>query len=259
MDKLRLSAQLYTLRDFTKNKSDFLETLHKVAAIGYDSFQYSGVGFDDATYVKKCLDESQLILSATHTSPDLLKNNINKVINDHHLWNCKYVGIGMMPESYRLNEKGIIEFAKEYSEVGAKLKENGLKLVYHNHDFEFQKFNGRLIMDILLEESDSTCFDMELDTYWVQAGGGNPEEWIRKVNGRMEYIHFKDMAMNGRDQIFSPIGEGNLSWDSIIKACRETSVKWIAVEQDICEGSPFDALATSYNNLINRYKLQGEK
>lgn len=257
MKNLNLSAQLYTLRDFTKTKDDFKKTLLKIKEIGYQSFQYSGVGFNDPAYVAKCLRETEMILSATHTNPGRLLDDLSAVIDEHKSWNCEYVGIGMMPESYRTSEKGIIDFARQFSEVGQKLKENGLTLVYHNHHFEFMKYNGRLIMDILLEESDQRYFDFEIDTYWVQAGGANPVDWIYKVNNRMQYIHFKDMGINNSTQVFKPVGEGNLDWPSILKACRETDVRWCAVEQDTCEGSPFDALKASYDNLMDKYDFQG--
>ncbi|MBN2851654.1 MAG: sugar phosphate isomerase/epimerase [Clostridia bacterium] len=258
MKDLNLSAQLYTLREYTKTEEDFKNTLYKIKEIGYQSFQHSGAGFSNPAFVAKCLKETGLVLSATHTSPDRLLKDLPAVIDEHKQWNCEFVGIGMMPEAYRENEQSVISFARQFSEVGQQLKESGLTLIYHNHHFEFMKYNGRLIMDILLEESDKRYFDFEIDTYWVQAGGANPVEWIYKVNNRMKYIHFKDMGINVSTQVFKPVGEGNLNWPAILKACRETDVRWCAVEQDICEGSPFDALKTSYDHLMNRYHFLGE-
>jgi len=255
MNELKLSAQLYTLRDFTKTPTQFKETLYKIKNIGYKSFQYSGVGFSNPQFVRDCLDETGLVLSATHTSVDRLQSDLDNVIKEHKLWNCKYIGIGMMPPQYQKNEQTVMEFAKDFSQIGKILKANDLTLIYHNHDFEFQKYNNRLIMDILIEESDNRYFDFEIDTYWVQSGGANPVDWIYKLNNRMEYIHFKDIGMSNRNQIFKPIGQGNLNWNEIIKACRETNIKWVAIEQDTCEGSPFDALKISYNNLYNKYEF----
>ena len=55
-------------------------------------------------------------------------------------------------------------------------------------------------------------FNSELDTYWIQHGGGDPAAWIRKLKGRADIIHLKDMAMDGRTQLFAEVGEGNLNW-----------------------------------------------
>src|SRR5699024_3238669 len=146
-------------------------------------------------------------------------------------------------------KKDVLEFAKRASRVAKILADNDLKFIYHNHAFEFAKFDGKTIMDILLEETDEN-FGFEIDTYWVQAGGANPTDWIYKVKGRMEVVHFKDMGMDyENNQIMAEVGEGNLNWQDIIKACNETGVEWAPVEQDICQRDPFDSLEISINNL----------
>ncbi len=256
MKDIKISAQLFTLRNYTKTLGEFKDTLYKVKKLGYKSFQHSGAGPMDPGDIKNCLDETGMIMSATHTSALRLKNDIKGVIKEHHLWNCEFVGIGMMPEEYQNNYDGIVRFAHEYNEIGRILKKEGLRLIYHNHNFEFQKYNDKLIMDILMEETDPNSFEFEIDTYWVQAGGGDPVDWIYKLDGRMGYIHFKDMAMSGRDQIFAPVGEGNLNWEKIITACEETAVEWCAVEQDVCEISEFDCLGQSYDNLTIHYGMK---
>jgi sugar phosphate isomerase/epimerase len=257
MKDINISAQLYTLRNYTKTLPDFQNTLIKIKDIGYKSFQLSGAGPMDPADVKKCLDDTGLVMSATHISPQRLKEDLSGVIRDHNLWNCEFVGIGMMPEEYRDDYDGIVRFAREYDEIGRLLKKEGLQLIYHNHDFEFQKYNDKLIMDILMDETDPENFEFEIDTYWVQSGGGDPVDWIYKLDGRMRYIHFKDMAMSGRNQIFAPVGEGNLNWEKIITACEETAVEWCAIEQDICIMNEFEALAQSYGNLTLKYGMKG--
>lgn len=257
MIDFKISAQLYTLRHYTQTLPDYKETLMKVRQLGYKSFQHSGAGPFDPNDIKKCLDETGMIMSATHTSPQRLKDDLSNVIKEHKLWNCRFVGIGMMPEEYRESYEDIVRFAKEFNEIGKTLKKEGLQLIYHNHDFEFQKYNNKLIMDILMDETDPGSFEFEIDTYWVQAGGADPVDWIYKLNKRMRYIHFKDMAMSGRNQVFAPVGEGNLNWEKIITACEETAVEWCAVEQDTCEISEFDCLLQSYENLTIHYGLKG--
>lgn len=257
MIDFKISAQLYTLRNYTKTLPEYKDTLQKIRQMGYKSFQHSGAGPLDPKDIRRVLDETGMIMSATHTDPNRLKNDLPNVIKEHKLWNCEFVGIGMMPEEYRNDYDGVVRFAKEYDEVGKALKKEGLQLVYHNHDFEFQKFNDKLIMDILMEETSPESFEFEIDTYWVQAGGSDPVDWIYKLSNRMRYIHFKDMAMSGRNQVFAPVGEGNLNWEKIITACEETAIEWCAIEQDTCEISEFDCLAQSYDNLTIYYGLKG--
>ena len=112
--------------------------------------------------------------------------------------------------------------------------DQGMQFIYHNHAFEFEKFDGVTGLDILLEASDPEAFHFELDTYWIQAGGANPVTWIEKVAGRMKVVHFKDMGNAGANEpVMAEVGEGNLEWPEIIAACRKTGVEYAAVEQDI--------------------------
>ena len=114
---------------------------------------------------------------------------------------------GSMPGEYQSGKEGYQAFAKEASEIGRRLADNGLQFIYHNHHFEFMKFDGILGMDILLNESDPETFGFEIDTYWVQAGGANPVDWINKVGDRMQVIHYKDMAISKDvNQIMAGLG-----------------------------------------------------
>lgn len=246
---MKIAAQLYTLREFLKTAEDIEKTLKKVKEIGYEAIQVSGMGPIDPQDLKTIVDREDLTICATHIGFDRLQNDLEAVINEHKLWDCKYVGLGAMPEKYRKDKEGFINFVKETAVIADKLQENGLQFIYHNHNFEFIKFGKKTGLDILLENSDPQSFGFEIDTYWVQAGGADPAQWITKVAGRMDVVHFKDMAVNGREAIMAEVGEGNLNWDRIIQACQDIGVEWVCVEQDICQRDPFDSLSISLNNL----------
>lgn len=102
-----------------------------------------------------------------------------------------------------------------------------------------------------MKKTCSKCVFSELDVHWVQRGGCNPETWIRKLAGRIPVIHFKDFAMIEMNPVYCEIGEGNLEWNKIIQACRDTNVRWYSIEQD----SPFpgrdifDSMKISFDNL----------
>lgn len=249
MNNPRIAAQLYTIREYTKTPEAIEDSLKKVKNMGYNAVQVSGMGPIEDEKLKDLLAEVGLTVCATHIPFERMEEDIEGVIKQHKLWDCTYVGLGSMPGEFRSSKEGVIEFAKKASKIGKVLADNGLKFIYHNHAFEFAKFDGMTIMDILLEETDEN-FGFEIDTYWVQAGGANPVDWIYKVEGRMDVVHFKDMAMNHEnEQIMAEVGEGNLNWEEIIKACQETGVKWCPVEQDVCQRNPFESLEISLNNL----------
>lgn len=245
-----LAAQLYTIRDFTKTAADFSESMKRLRDIGYSAVQISAIGPIADEEVKQIVDDNGLTICNTHIGYDLLWNDADRVITQHRLWDCRHVAIGSLPKPYREEgEAGYIRFAKEASEVGKKLHEAGLTFSYHNHSFEFVRFGERTALDIIYEESDPNYLQAEIDTYWIQHGGGDPMAWIRRMKNRMPVIHLKDMVMVDGQQTMAEVGEGNLNWPAILEACEYAGVEWYAVEQDICQRDPFESLKISYDNL----------
>ncbi len=244
----QLAAQLYTVRDFTNTPAEIATTMKKVKQLGYDAVQCSALGTIDAHELKRIVDGEGLTICATHTDYDRMRDEPQAVIDEHNLWDCKHAAIGGLPQEYRSAE-GYARFAKEASEVAKRLAEGGLTFSYHNHSFELERFNGRTGLEILYEDSDPKYFNSELDTYWIQHGGGDSAAWIRKLKGRAYIVHLKDMAMDDRTQLFAEVGEGNLNWHAILDACKEAGVEWYIVEQDTCQRDPFESLGISLRNL----------
>ena len=244
----QLAAQLYTVRDFTNTPAEIATTMKKVKQLGYDAVQCSALGTIDAHELKRIVDGEGLTICATHTDYERMRDEPQAVIDEHNLWGCKHAAIGGLPQEYR-NAEGYARFAEEASEVAKQLAEGGLIFSYHNHSFELERFNGRTGLEILYEDSDPKYFNSELDTYWIQHGGGDPAAWIRELKGRAYIVHLKDMAMDDRTQLFAEVGEGNLNWPAILDACKEAGVEWYIVEQDTCQRDPFESLGISLRNL----------
>ena len=243
-----LAAQLYTLRDYCKTPADIATTMAKVKAMGYDAVQTSGMGEIDTVELRRIVDSEGLTICATHRGFDALRDDTQAEIEYHKAIGCENVAIGGAPADYHSAE-GFARFAKDATEVGRKLAEAGLTFSYHNHSHEFTKHDGRLAMDIIYGESDPRYLLAELDTYWVQHGGGDPAAWIDKLSDRIVLLHLKDMAMNGREQLYAEIGEGNLNWDRILASAAAAGVRWYIVEQDLCQRDQFESLAISLRNL----------
>ncbi|MEM7133230.1 MAG: sugar phosphate isomerase/epimerase [Chloroflexota bacterium] len=254
MTTSNVAAQLYTVRDFTKTSADFAASMKKVSDIGYRAVQVSAIGPIPHEEVKEVADDLGLTICITHIPYDRLWNETDSVIAQHKLWECDNVAIGSLPPSYREEgASGYQRFAEEASDVGEKLFNAGLTFSYHNHSFEFERYphgNGtRTALEIIYDESDPRYLQAEIDTYWIQHGGGDVVQWITRMTNRMPVIHVKDMVMQGREQLMAEVGEGNLNWPSILNACKEANVGWLAVEQDICQRDPFESLAISFKNL----------
>lgn len=250
---MKLAAQLFTIREFTQTANEFAKSMHKISKIGYRAVQISAIGPIAPKEVKRITDENGLVICITHTGYESLWHDTEAVITQHQLWNCKNVAIGSLPNEYRSGEEGFLRFAREASEIGKRFSDAGMTFSYHNHSFEFMRFRKRTALDIIYEESDPRYLMAEIDTYWVQHGGGNPAVWIRRMKDRMPVVHFKDYTVTGEGWNIQPtmaeIGEGNLDWPEIIEACTEARVEWCAVEQDICQRDPFESLRVSYEYL----------
>ena len=241
-------AQLYTVRNYAKTPAELRETLTKIKAMGYTTVQVSALWHLPVAEIAEITRELGLQVVITHTPYDRFLEDLDGVIRDHHALGCGLAGLGGLPSQFR-NADGYLAFARKFSAISEELAKNDLKFSYHNHRFEFEKHGGRLGMDTLIEETNPDTFLFTLDTYWVQAGGGDPAAWIRKMKGRIEAIHFKDYAIIDDKPIMAEVMEGNLNWPSIFEACEEAGVKWYLVERDDGPTDAFDSLKISYDNL----------
>jgi sugar phosphate isomerase/epimerase len=116
-----------------------------------------------------------------------------------------------------------------------------------------RKLGGRTILERIFDETDPRNLGAELDTYWLQAGGGDPVAWIRRVAGRIPALHIKDLGVGPDNKpTFYEIGQGNLDFPAIVKAAEAGGCKWFVVEQDSSAGDPFDALAMSFDYIKSR-------
>jgi sugar phosphate isomerase/epimerase len=245
-----VALQMYTLRALTKTPSDLASSLKRAKKMGYNAVQLSKHGPVDPNELAKMLEGEGLTCCATHVSMDRLKQDLQAVIDDHKLWDCQYTAIG----SFGWGEPSLQtwnDFIRDFSELGARMAKQGLSLGYHNHAHELVKMDGKVILDRLADGLDKSVW-MEIDTYWVQFGGGDPVKWIKRFAGRIPCVHVKDMGMTvgEKAQNMIEVGEGNLNWPDIIDAARQSGVKWRIVEQDNCNGKdPFDCSERSLRNL----------
>ena len=249
---MEIGAQLYTVRDFCKTPEDFAETLKKVADIGYRTVQVSGTCAYEPEWLAEQLGKTGLRCVLTHCNPDKIKKDPEQTVAAHKRFGCKYIGIGCVPgppdrpETYN-------HFAADFLTPAKIIAANGALMMYHNHHFEFMRdSSGKLCLERLAEDFAPEELGFTIDTYWVQYGGGNPADWIKKLSGRVECIHLKYLAIVSGEQRMAVVGEGNIDYDSVLNAAEAAGTSYLLVEQDVCYGeNPFDCLKRSYQNLVS--------
>ncbi len=147
-----LGAQSYTVRDYTQSVRDFEESMRRIAAIGYKSVQLSAIGPIPAQARTDICDRYGLSIVLTHTNPDRILNETDKVIREHEILGCDYIGIGMMPQRYQRAE-WIDRFSADFTPAAQAIRSAGKRLMYHNHNLEWTRLSdGRRILDVLLEQ-----------------------------------------------------------------------------------------------------------
>lgn len=246
-----LGAQTYTIRTYCQNERDFRESMRRVAEIGYTAVQLSGIGAIKPEILRAVCDEYGLSIVLTHTNPDRVMNDTENVIREHEILGCPYIGIGSMPERYR-SAAWIDRFAVDFTEPAKKIADSGRLLMYHNHNFEWERIDKNVtLFDALLESMPADIMGVTLDTYWVQAAGADVLATIDRFADRIPCVHLKDMAIKGFQQRYAPVGEGNLDFPHILARLKENGkTKYMLVEQDDCYGeSPFDCLKQSFDNV----------
>lgn len=246
---MKIGAQLYTVRDHAQNKEDFANTLARVADIGYREVQVSGTCAYEPEWLREELRKNGLACVLTHTAMDKMKESPARVCREHAVFSCSYIGIGSIPGG--VNDEKFEAFVRDFLPVAKAFRENGCKLFFHNHHWEFAKSStGERFLERFLAEFPPELLSITLDTYWVQYGGANPEEILRTLRGRAECVHLKDLAIVGGKQRMAAVGEGNLNFEKIIAAAEDMGTEHLLVEQDDCYGEdPFECLARSYRYL----------
>jgi len=244
-----VAIQLYTLRDFCKTVPDLEKTAKKVKKIGYKAVQASGLGVSPSE-AKKVFADNGLTVCATHESGDLILKSPNEACERLHQIGTTHTAYPWPAGIDFTNKAAVQALAKGLNAAGKVFVKNGCTLSYHNHALEFVRFGKATVLDYIYESTNPDYVKAELDTYWVQLGGGDSVAWLNKVKGRAPLLHLKDYGVTpDQKATYMEIGRGNLDWKAILAAAKKAGTKWLIVEQDTCPGDPFDSIKISYNYL----------
>ena len=232
---MRIGAQLYTVRDHCQTLTDFADTLAKVAEMGYEYVQVSGTCAYEPEWLAAQLKKNCLGCIITHTPGDRMVAMPAAVAAEHTVFGCDHVGLGSGKFEADHLQECYDAFVAAYRPAAQALKDNGKLFMYHNHAHEFQKLNGKLILERLAEDFSPEIMGFTLDTFWVQVGGGDPAQWLERLSGRVPVIHLKDYSYTTERQM-AVIGEGNLNFDRIFEKAESAGTRYMMVEQDHCYG-----------------------
>ncbi len=180
----------------------------------------------------------------SHAGLEQLTDDLGTQVNYLHTMGGRYLAL-----SHRFaSRQDVLEAARLFNEIGDACRKEDIQLLYHNHNWEFTRFDGQSAFDLLLEATDPELVKMELDTYWVQRAGEDPVDYLKRLRDRCPLLHIKDMEAD-EEQFFAEVGEGVLDWDAIFRAADAAGTQWLIVEQDHCRRPAFESISISYRNL----------
>lgn len=258
MKRMGIGLQLFTVRD--QLAADFEGTLRHVAGLGYEGVEFFHYGDIPADKMKALLDELGIKAIGSHIQLSSLKDNLQAEIDYLKTIGSKYAICPWLPEELR----GVDAWRQhlvDLAEIGKACTEQGIELLYHNHDFEFSTLiDGKTVFETLYERIPAEDLKVELDIGWVQFSGIDPVAYIGKYAGRLPIVHLKDFLKQSRDpeKMIDTVelGQGDLPLGDIIQAASDANVDWIIVEQDSCTNPPLEAVETSLNWLKQNYLNQ---
>ncbi|XHR30186.1 MAG: sugar phosphate isomerase/epimerase family protein [Chthoniobacteraceae bacterium] len=246
----QVALQLYTLRDFCKTAADYAAALKKVRAIGYQAIQISGVGPIPAAELRSIAEAEGLVICATHEPAATILDDPAAIVERLEALGTKYTAYPF-PAGIDFSDPAQLDtLIAKLDAAGAVLHKAGKVLCYHNHAHEFFRVDGKPLLERIYAETKPENLQGEPDTFWVQAGGASPVEWVTRLTGRLPLLHLKDYAVdqNG-NKFFAEIGYGNLDFKAIVAAAEDAGTEWYIVEQDSTPGDPFDSVKKSFDYI----------
>jgi sugar phosphate isomerase/epimerase len=250
-----VGLQLFTLRD--QLQQDMMGTLKAVSAIGIKEAEIYDLYGKSAAEFSRILKDDGLTAPSGHYMTRHLKGNWETAIENAHTIGMKYMVNAILDPDERKTFDDWKRLADLFNKAGAATQKAGIQYCYHNHNFEFQKFNGTVVYDYLLKTLDPKLVKFEMDCFWVTHAGQDPVALFKKYPGRFPLLHVKDMkdhppATQEKDDkmgMFAPVGHGTIDWKRIFAAAPIAGMTHYFIEQDWCEQPPLEAVKMSYTYL----------
>jgi sugar phosphate isomerase/epimerase len=220
----KIGLQLYSIKEISEK--DFFGAIRLAADCGYDGIEFAGFFNTPAKKLKKLLGDNGIDVCGSHTGISSLIDEVEEIAEYNLEIGNEYIIVPALPEEMRNSRDAWLRTADTMNKLEEKLSKYGIKLGYHNHAYEFDKFNGIRGYDIFAGNTNPSIL-LEIDTYWVAYPGIDVIEYVKKYKDRLDLIHLKDM---GPDVKNIEIGSGSLDFPKIVEAAEFTN--WFIVEQE---------------------------
>lgn len=245
---LPVAVQVYSVRD--NASKDLRGTLEAIKEMGYDGVEFAGLYGNSPAEIKKMCEEIGLVPVSAHVPYVDMVADAEGVLKQYAEIGCKFVAVPYLMPEHRPDSDQFPTVVENIGKIGKVAKELGIQLLYHNHDFEFMKLDGKYALEVLYDTIPADLLQTELDTCWVNVGGEEPASYVRKFAGRAPVVHLKDFYGEKSEDMyeligiekkaparpgnfeFRPVGSGLQDFPAILAAAEDAKAQWVVVEQD---------------------------
>ena len=239
------ALQLYTVRDLLT--ADRVGVLSQVAALGYGAVEPFGI-LSDPDGLRSDLDAAGLFACSVHAAPT--GEQADAVVRAARTLGADTIIIPYLPPPRFADADSVRALARELDELAAGLAGQGLRMGYHNHDFELSSLVGGVpALEVLADQLDDAVL-LEVDTYWAAVGGQDVAALLGQLGNRVRYLHVKDGPVVNRDDFMTAVGTGRMPVAEILAA--STSARWHVVELDRCATDMMTAVGDSLAWLVGQ-------
>lgn len=241
-----VGIQLYTVRK--EMLTDAVGTLKQLAKIGYKELEsarsekglYYGL---QPKEIKKITEDLGMTLRSGHVGID---KDWDQTVAAAAETGQDYLICSSLPSNGQTvsNYKHV---ADTFSKAAEDCKKAGIIFGYHNHEYEFEKEDGQVLYDVLLDETDPEMVKMELDLGWVILTGNDPVTYFEKYPGRFPLWHLKDMDRTKRES--TEFGKGAIDIKRMLQNAEKSGMKYFFVEQEEYAGAAMDSVKHNYQYL----------
>ncbi|OGT99853.1 MAG: hypothetical protein A2085_04000 [Gemmatimonadetes bacterium GWC2_71_10] len=231
-----LGIQLYTVR--REAQRDLDGTLAQLARIGYREVEFWNYYGRTPAQVAQLLARHGLTSPSVHVGLESLEGDAAAAtLAAAREIGHRYLVVAWTPTQWRRTLDDWRRLAERFNRAGERCRASGLEFGYHNHDFEFTPLEGAVPFDLLCEATDPALVRLQVDLYWMLAGGHDPVPFLRRWPRRVPSVHIKDRTADGR---MVDVGAGAIDWRTVLGEARRAGVQHWFVEHD----EPADALAS---------------
>ncbi|WP_207534788.1 sugar phosphate isomerase/epimerase family protein [Desertivirga arenae] len=251
--------QLYTLRDLLKG--DVREVISQVAKAGFKEVEVFGYNKQNGFWGLQPQELKGLLKQHRLSSPsghyDLGRyiksgkiEDLDETISVAKLMGHRYITIPYLAEDLRKTAENVKDLVSNINNAAIYIRDKGLKLAYHNHDFEFNTIGGKLLYQSLLEGTKPGLVDFEMDLYWVIRAGQDPLKWFRQYPGRFKMVHVKDMSKDN-PKLNTEVGSGSIDFKHIFTEARLAGIDHYILEQENFDIDAYESIKRSCQYFLS--------